>query len=98
MQPNGKEELTTIIRRTAAFGKMVCLMQPLDNNDNTGEKNEVASLIGNFNPAWDAEGGTDKAFFQAVNIAGMILENKFERYRGNERAATASSRRSENTL
>lgn len=61
-------------------------VQPLDNNDNTGKKNELASLIGNFNPAWDAEGGTDKAFFQAVNMAGMILENKFERYRGNERA------------
>ena len=25
-------------------------------------------------------------FFQAVSVAGMILENKFERYRGNERA------------
>ena len=61
-------------------------VQPLDNNDNTGEKNELASLIGNFNPAWDAEGGTDEAFFQAVSVAGMILENKFERCRGNERA------------
>ena len=61
-------------------------VQPLDNNDNTGEKNELASLIGNFNPAWDAEGGMDEAFFQAVSVAGMILENKFERCRGNERA------------
>ena len=61
-------------------------VQPLDNNDNTGEKHELASLIGNFNPAWDAEGGTDEAFFQAVSVAGMILENKFERCRGNERA------------
>ena len=61
-------------------------VQPLDNNDNTGEKNELATLIGNFNPAWDAEGGSDEAFFQAVSVAGMILENKFERYRGNERA------------
>ena len=61
-------------------------VQPLDNNDNTGEKNELASLIGNFNPAWDAEGGADEAFFQAVSVAGMILENKFERCRGNERA------------
>ena len=25
-------------------------VQPLDNNDNTGEKNELATLIGNFNP------------------------------------------------
>lgn len=61
-------------------------VQPLDNNDNTGEKNELATLIGNFNPAWDAQGGSDAAFFQAVSVAGMILENKFERYRGNERA------------
>ena len=61
-------------------------VQPLDNNDNTGEKNEIATLIGNFNPSWDYEGGSDEAFFQAVSVAGMILENKFERYRGNERA------------
>ena len=61
-------------------------VQPLDNNDNTGEKNELATLIGNFNPTWDAEGNNDEAFFQAVSVAGMILENKFERYRGNERA------------
>ena len=31
-------------------------VQPLDQNDNTGEKNELASLIGSFNPAWDAKG------------------------------------------
>ena len=61
-------------------------VQPLDNNDNTGEKNELATLIGNFNPSWDAKGNNDEAFFQAVSVAGMILENKFERYRGNERA------------
>ena len=61
-------------------------VQPLDNNDNTGEKNELATLIGNFNPSWDAAGGNDEAFFQAVSVAGMILENKFERFRGNERA------------
>ena len=61
-------------------------VQPLDNNDNTGEKNELAALIGNFNPTWDAGGSNDEAFFQAVSVAGMILENKFERYLGNERA------------
>lgn len=61
-------------------------VQPLDQNDNTGEKNELATLIGNFNPAWDVSGSTDKAFFQAVSVAGMILENKFQRYLGNERA------------
>lgn len=61
-------------------------VQPLDNNDNTGEKNELATLIGNFNPSWDANDNGDKEFFQAVSVAGMILENKFERYKGNERA------------
>ena len=61
-------------------------VQPLDNNDNTGEKSELAGLIGNFNPTWDANGSNDEAFFQAVRVAGMILENKFERYLGNERA------------
>lgn len=61
-------------------------VQPLDNNDNTGEKNELATLIGNFNPTWDAPISGDEAFFRAVGVAGMILENKFERYLGNERA------------
>ena len=61
-------------------------VQPLDINDNTGEKNELASLIGSFNPSWDEDGGTDEAFFRAVSVAGMILDNKFARYLGNERA------------
>lgn len=61
-------------------------VQPLDLNDNTGEKNELASLIGDFNPAWDEEGSNDGAFFEAVSLAGTILENKFAKYRGNERA------------
>ena len=61
-------------------------VQPLDDNDNTGEKNELASLIGSFNPAWDSEDNNDEAFFQAVSVAGMILDHKFERYLGNERA------------
>lgn len=61
-------------------------VQPLDINDNTGEKNELATLIGNFNPGWDSKSSNDEAFFQAVSVAGMILENKFDRYLGNERA------------
>lgn len=61
-------------------------VQPLDINDNTGEKNELATLIGNFNPGWDSKSSNDEAFFQAVSVAGMILENKFERYLGIERA------------
>lgn len=73
-------------------------MQPLDNNDNTGEKNELATLIGNFNPVWDeteaADGVTEEerdrglsvGFLRAVQVAGMVLENKFARYRADARA------------
>lgn len=73
-------------------------VQPLDNNDNTGEKNELASLIGNFNPVWDeteaADGVTEEerdrglsvGFLRAVQVAGLILENKFARYRADARA------------
>lgn len=73
-------------------------VQPLDNNDNTGEKNELATLIGNFNPVWDeteaADGVTEEerdrglsvGFLRAVQVAGMVLENKFVRYRADARA------------
>lgn len=61
-------------------------VQPLDNNDNTGEKNELASLIGIFNPVWDDNGSSDDAFFEAVAVAGKILEHKLERFRADERA------------
>lgn len=61
-------------------------VQPLDNNDNTGEKNELASLIGNFNPSWDVQNGENEAFSRAVQTAKMILVNMFEKYKGNERA------------
>lgn len=72
-------------------------VQPLDNNDNTGEKNELATLIGNFNPVWDeteaADGVTEEerdrglsvGFLRAVQVAGLILENKFARYRADAR-------------
>jgi len=83
-------------------------VQPLDNNDNTGEKNELATLIGNFNPVWDAQKNIQKqeerisaepaltaeerdrglsvGFLRAVQVAGMVLENKFARYRADARA------------
>ena len=81
------EELGTEILGEELAAKFdEAFVQPLDNNDNTGEKNELATLIGNFNPGWDSKSSNDEAFFQAVSVAGMILENKFERYLGNERA------------
>lgn len=47
---------------------------------------ELATLIGNFNPSWDVENGENEAFSRAVQTAGMILVNMFEKYKGNERA------------
>lgn len=61
-------------------------VQPLDLNDNTGEKNELANLIGDFNPVWDSDEDSNIGFFRAVNVAKEILQNKFHRYQGNERA------------
>lgn len=44
-------------------------VQPLDLNDNTGEKNELASMIGMFNPVWDDDNsGSDAAFLEAVAV------------------------------
>lgn len=43
-------------------------------------------MIGNFNPSWDVENGENEAFSTAVQTAGMILVNMFEKYKGNERA------------
>lgn len=65
-------------------------IQPLDLNDNTGEKNELANLIGDFNPSWDdqADESRDLAFAQAVGIAEMVLQNRFARLHGNEKADT----------
>ena len=61
-------------------------VQPLDLNDNTGEKNELASMIGMFNPVWDDNSGSDAAFLEAVAVAGRIFEHKWERFRADERA------------
>lgn len=93
------EELGTEILGEELAAKFdEAFVQPLDNNDNTGEKNELASLIGSFNPSWDEDGGTDEAFFRAVSVAGMILDNKFARYLGNERADKRSKKFSKHKI
>ena len=68
-------------------------VQPLDRNDNTGEKNELATLIGNFNPSWDVENGENEAFSRAVQTAGMILVNMFEKYKGNANVSEETNAR-----
>lgn len=64
-------------------------IQPLDFNDNTGEPNEIASLIRAFNPVWDEKADTDAAFLDAVDFAEKILEKKIAYIKSNMRADAA---------
>lgn len=64
-------------------------VQPLDQNDNTGEPDEIASLIADFNPVWDADEDTDAAFLRAADFAEQILERKFSCIKSNIRADEA---------
>ena len=64
-------------------------IQPLDLNDNTGEPDEIASLIADFNPVWDAKEDTDAAFLRAADFAEQILERKFSYIKSNIRADEA---------
>ena len=47
-----------IFTDAAVFLLMVISAAPNVEYDNTGEKNELASLIGSFNPSWDEDGGS----------------------------------------
>lgn len=52
-------------------------VQPLDESDNTGCSNTLASIIANFNPSWDSEDSYDDCFWEAVDFAQVILEKHF---------------------
>lgn len=58
-------------------------VQPLDQNDNTGEFNEIAALIGDFNPSWNQKKDMDHSFLKAVDFAKDILTNKIEHMQAN---------------
>jgi len=61
-------------------------IEPLDQCDNFGTKSELADIIGDFNPGWDSFKDKEECFCEAVTFAIRILENKFEYYRGEEKA------------
>lgn len=61
-------------------------IQPLDLCDNTGDFNEVATIIGLFNPSWDSKEDSNQAFFEAVDFALKILELKFKKIHSIHRA------------
>lgn len=53
-------------------------IQPLDLDDNTGCGNQLASVIGVFNPSWDSDESPDECYQEAVKMAKTILEKKFD--------------------
>ena len=61
-------------------------IQPLDLNDNTGEPNDIARLVADFNPVWDRDEDLEEAFLAAADFAAAVLNRKFAYIRGNMRA------------
>ncbi|HEX2985476.1 MAG TPA: MYG1 family protein [Caproiciproducens sp.] len=53
-------------------------VQPIDDDDNTGCGNQLAGVIGSFNPNWDSEEPADECFEKAVCFAQVILNRKLE--------------------
>lgn len=64
----------------------VKFVQPLDLNDNTGEPNQICSLIGDFNPPWNQKKDLMEQFLKAVDFAQEILTHKIEYLQANEQA------------
>jgi len=63
-------------------------VQPLDESDNTGKSNALATIIDEFNPGWDSGKDYDACFWKAVDFAKLILENHFSAVAGIYRAKT----------
>lgn len=53
-------------------------VQPLDLDDNTGCGTPLAGIINMFNPGWDTKEDPNTCFFEAVMIAGAIMEKKLQ--------------------
>lgn len=61
-------------------------IQGLDLNDNTGAENQLAEVIGKFNPPWDYSISSDKAFEEAKQVAYQILVKEIEYIKSINRA------------
>lgn len=61
-------------------------VQPLDLNDNTGEPNQICTLVGDFNPQWNQKKDPMEQFLKAVDFASEILVHKIEYMQANEEA------------
>lgn len=62
-------------------------VQPLDEDDNTGRGNQLATVIAAYNPRWDDDEQPDDCFAAAVALAEDMLAHKFETIRSVQRAA-----------
>ena len=62
-------------------------IQPLDQDDNTGCGNQIASIIAAYNPLWDQPRDENQCFDEAVAFALGVLEKKFEVFFAVQRAA-----------
>ena len=70
----------------ARFGEH--FIQPLDEDDNTGCGNQLAGVVGAFNPAWDSDRSPDDCFAEAVAFAGVVLQKKIDLIFSAHRAET----------
>lgn len=60
----------------------------MDESDNTGKSNVLATIIDEFNPGWDSGEEYDSCFWKAVGFAKLVLENHFKAVAGIYRAKT----------
>lgn len=61
-------------------------VQPLDQSDNTGEKNMLAQCVADYNPMWNEKAEGNEAFERAVTFAKSILENRMKSVRARREA------------
>ena len=58
----------------------------IDNTDNGGTPNPLTTSISAFNPIWDSNDSEEEKFFEAVDIAKIILKNVIEKKNAEVRA------------
>lgn len=79
-------ELLGDLREAARFDEY--FVQPLDLDDNTGCGNQLANVIGAYNPRWDSEDLPDACFAEAVAVAKDLLQHKLDGIQSVLRAAS----------
>lgn len=76
----------SLLGKTEALRLDERFIQPLDLDDNTGCGGPIPDLIADFNPLWDSETDADSRFFEAVELAQRVLQNRLDAVRAIGRA------------